>query len=304
MSLVVSVPDSVTREILGTVPDGVEVIEWDLRSPAPRDRIDMVVTHAFATPDALAATADVETQLIQVQAIGYDTILDKVPAGKVVANGHSVHETATAELTLALLLGAMRDVPRMVRQQQESSWTRYWAPGLADAKVLMIGTGSVGRAIAARLAPFEATLTRVATTARDDELGHVHGVDELDDLLPEADAVILIVPLTPETDGMVDDAFLRRMKDGAVFLNVARGRCARTDALVAHADRLKIVLDVVDPEPLPADSPLWQKAMLIAPHQGGMTDALAPRLGALLRRQIDHLLAGEEPENIVLRTDR
>ena len=299
--LVVSVPDSYTRKALGEVPDGVELVEWDFSGPAPRDVIDLVICPPFASPAIMEAVAPVRTRLVQVPSIGYDSIVGKVPPGTVVANGATVHETATAELTLALLLAVARDVPRMVRQQDRSEWEKFQLKGLADRNVLMVGYGGVGKAIAARLEPFEVTLTRVATTARDDERGHIHAVAELPELLPHADVVIVIVPLTPETDGMVDDAFLAAMPDGAILVNVARGRVADTDALARHGDRLRIAVDVTEPEPLPEDHPLWQKAALIAPHVGGLTSALAPRLHRLLQRQIAHLLAGEEPENIVLR---
>lgn len=303
-SVVVSVPDQKTRENLGDVPEGVEVIEWDMQSTPPRDHIDMVIAPYFAPPAIFDHAGGLSARLIQLQMIGFDNILGHVPDGHVVANAHTVHETATAELTLALLLATMRDVPRMVRQQDQTTWDRYWVRGLADANVLMIGTGAVGRAIAQRLLPFEVDLVRVGRSARDDEFGHVHAQEELPALLPEADVVILIVPLTAETDGMVDDAFLGQMKDGAVFLNVARGQCASTEALIAHADRLRIVVDVMDPEPLPAESQLWSRAALVSPHLGGLTDAMAVRLHELLQRQLGHLLAGEEPENVVIRTDQ
>nr|NLD41689.1 2-hydroxyacid dehydrogenase [Actinomycetales bacterium] len=300
-NLVVSVPSPSLTELIDPLPEGVEVIEWDLTSPAPRESIDMVVFPPFAPPHLLEATAGIETQLLQMQSIGYDALIGKVPAGKVVANGGSVHETATAELTLAILLAAVRELPQVVRNQDLSQWRTFSVRGLADSRVLIVGSGGVGRAIAERLIPFEVELTRVATRERDDDLGHIHGTEKLPELLPESDVVIVIVPLTPDTDGMVNDEFLTAMPDGAVLVNVARGKVADTDALLRHADRLKIVADVTDPEPLPADHPLWQKAALITPHIAGATNAQWPRLGALLRRQIEHLVAGEEPENIVLR---
>lgn len=299
--ITVSAPTPALAELLQPLPEGVELIQWDLSSPAPREQIDMVVFPPFAPPELLDATAEVDTTLLQMQSIGYDALVDRVPAGKVVANGSSVHETATAELTLALLLAVTREVPQMVRNQDISQWRPFTTKGLADSNVLIVGYGGVGKAIAERLDPFEVTITRVATREREDERGAIHAVGKLPELLPEADVVIVIVPLTPETDGMVDDAFLAAMPDGAVLVNVARGKVANTDALLRHADRLRIALDVTDPEPLPADHPLWQKATLIAPHVGGATDALTPRLVKLLHRQMEHLLAGEEPENIVLR---
>ncbi|MDO5496056.1 MAG: NAD(P)-dependent oxidoreductase [bacterium] len=299
--LVVSIYSSDDAHLLEPIPDGVEVVEWDLSSPPPRDHIDMVVFPPFARPPLMEAAGNVSSRLLQLQSIGYDSLEPHVPSGSVVANGASVHESATAELALALLLAVTREVPRMVRNQDLSRWQQFHTHGLADSRVLMVGYGGVGKAIADRLTPFEVALTRVATSRREDELGVVHAVEELGELLPEADAVIVIVPLTPKTEGLVDDEFLAAMPDGAVLVNVARGKVADTSALLRHADRLRIALDVTDPEPLPADHPLWQKATLIAPHVGGATDAQTPRLKELLQRQMAHLLADEEPENIVLR---
>lgn len=301
-SLIVSVPDEETRNILGAVPDGVEIVTWDLTTPPPSDLVDMVIFPSFAAPGLISATASVRTRLLQITAIGYDQVAGRLPPGKVLANATTVHETATAELAVTLLLALARDVPRMSRYQDISAWKPFESRGLADTRVLLLGYGGIGRAIAARLDPFEVTLVRVAHRLRDDERGTIHPVTMLPELLGEADAVIVAVPLTNATRGLVDDDFLAAMPDGAIFINISRGKVANTDALVRHATRLRMGLDVTDPEPLPADHPLWQKAALISPHVGGVTAAAAPRLRALLQRQIAHLLAGEDPENIVLRS--
>lgn len=300
-TLVVSVPNSRLRAILSDVPDGVEVVEWDLQTAPPRDSIDMVVLPSPAPVAFLAATGRVQTRLVQSMSIGYDSFVGNVPSGTIMANAATVHETATAELTMALLLAVSRGIPAMVRNQDRHHWNSFATRGLADATVLLVGYGGVGKAIAQRLDPFEVNLVRVATAPRDDARGHIHGRDELPELLPTADVVIVIVPLTPETTGRVDDAFLSALPDGAVVINVARGKVADTDALARHAYRLQIVLDVTDPEPLPEGHPLWDSAALISPHMGGMSAALPPRMHQLLQRQIQHLLNNEEPENVVLR---
>ncbi|MET0352938.1 MAG: NAD(P)-dependent oxidoreductase, partial [Plantibacter flavus] len=153
--------------------------------------------------------------------------------------------------------------------------------------------------------PFEVEVTRVASSAREDERGPIHGIDELPELLPHAEIVIVVVPLTDSTRGLIGDDFLAALPDDALVVNVARGPVADTDALVEHATsgRIRLALDVTDPEPLPADHPLWSLPnVLVSPHIGGATSAMLPRMARLLRRQIEHLLADEEPENIVLRT--
>ena len=129
-------------------------------------------------------------------------------------------------------------------------------------------------------------------------------MEDLPHLLPSADIVILTVPLNDDTEHLFDAGTLALMADGALLVNIARGRVVDTDALLAEleAHRLRAALDVTDPEPLPADHPLWHAPnVLITAHQGGNTTATYPRTARLVRRQILHLLAGEEPENVIRR---
>jgi phosphoglycerate dehydrogenase-like enzyme len=133
----------------------------------------------------------------------------------------------------------------------------------------------------------------------------VHGVADLPRLLPGADVVVLTVPLTDATRGLVDAAFLARMPDGALLVNVARGKVVDTDALLAEltSGRLRAALDVTDPEPLPADHPLWSApGLILTPHEGGNTTATPRRMVALVQAQLDRLVAGDEPVNVVART--
>src|SRR5918994_1994921 len=287
--LLVSVPGATLRDALGTPPAGVEV----------------VVPPYMGAADRLGALAGVTTRLVQSQSIGYDDVPGQLPPGHVFANAASVHETSTAELTLALVLAAQRGIPDFVRAAVEGRWAPARHASLADRKVLLLGYGGVGRAIEARLAPFEVELVRVASRARDDETGHVHGIDELPALPPNADIVIVGVPLSEATTGLVDDAFLSAMPDGALLVNIARGRVADTDAILDHATRgrLRFALDVTDPEPLPEGHPLFALPnVLISPHVGGASTAMIPRMARLLRTQIERMLRGEEPLNVVLRT--
>ncbi len=308
--LIVSVPDATLYEALvatpGGVPDGVELIEWDLSSPAPHDHIDIVVPPYMRAASRLSALDGVTTRLVQSQSIGYDDIAAALPPGHVFANAASVHETSTAELTLALILAAQRGIPDFVRAAAEGRWaTQSVHESLADRRVLLVGYGGVGRATAARLAPFEVEIVRVATRARDDEVGRIHGIDELADLLPSADVAIIGVPLNDATTGLVDDAFLSALPDGALVVNIARGKIADTDAIVDHAarGRLRFALDVTDPEPLPEGHPLFALPnVLISPHVGGASTAMMPRMARLLRDQIERMLRGEEPRNVVVRS--
>ena len=310
--LLVTVPGATLRRALertpGGVPDGVEVLEWDLEGPPPvasGRRIDLVVPPYMGAAARLGALAGVDVGLVQSQSIGYDDIADALPPGHVFANAASVHETSTAELTLALVLAAQRGIPDFVRAASDGRWAPARHESLADRRVLLLGYGGVGRAIEERLAPFEVDLTRVASHARDDAAGRIHGIDELPQLLPVAEIVIVGVPLDDATTGLVGREFLAALPDGALVVNIARGRVADTDAIFAEATsgRLRFALDVTDPEPLPDGHPLFALPnVLISPHVGGASTAMMPRMARLLRRQIERMLRGEAPLNVVLRT--
>lgn len=300
----VSVPDEAFRASLGELPDGVEVAVWEMQSRwNGRDIPDIVVLPYQRELPGLLQLHSLRPGLIQTQTIGYDGFRDAISPGNVVANASSVHETSTAELAMALVLASQRGLPEIIREGPNRA--RRWHPSLADRSVLLIGYGGVGRAIESRLAPFEVRLTRVAGRRRKDETGVVHGADELGELLPEAEIVIVCVPLNDSTTGLVDEGFLSAMPDGALLVNVARGKVADTAALTRHArqGRLRLALDVTDPEPLPDDHPLLTLPnVLITPHIGGASSSMATRMARLLLTQIKLLREGQEPANVVLRT--
>lgn len=304
-TLRVSVPGDTLLDALGTPPSGVDLVVWDLSGPAPADHIDLVVPPYMGASARLGALDGVTTRLVQSQSIGYDDVPDVLPPGHVFANAASVHETSTAELTLALVLASQRGIPDFVRAAGEGRWAPARHESLADRRVLLIGYGGVGRAIEARLAPFEVALTRVASRARSDEQGFIHGIEELPTLLPKADIVIVGVPLTDSTTGLVDQAFLAALPDGALVVNIARGKVADTEAILAEAERgrLRFALDVTDPEPLPQRHPLFALSnVLVSPHVGGASTAMMPRMARLLREQIERMLRGDEPLNVVYRS--
>lgn len=303
--LLVSVPGPTLRDALGTPPEGAEVVVWDLEAPAPADHIDLVVPPYMGAAARLGTLEGVSTRLVQSQSIGFDDVPAALPAGHVFANAASVHETSTAELTLALVLASQRGIPDFVRAASEGRWAPARHESLADRRVLLVGYGGVGRAIEARLAPFEVEITRVASRARSDEQGFIRGIDELPTLLPNADIVIVGVPLTESTTGLVGESFLAALPDGALVVNIARGKVADTDAILAEAERgrLRFALDVTDPEPLPAAHPLFALPnVLVSPHVGGASTAMIPRMARLLREQIERMLRGDEPLNVVFRS--
>ncbi|GAA2541662.1 2-hydroxyacid dehydrogenase [Microbacterium mitrae] len=306
-SMTVSVPSA---RLLGDVAalltpveaSNVELFEWTLESPSNREHIDIVVAPYMSAADRLPNLAGVATTLVQSQSIGWDDVPTSLPPGHVFANATSVHEAATAELALALTLASQRRLPLYVRQQTESKWHGRFSPSLADRRVMVLGYGGVGKAIAARLEPFEVEIVPVASSARNEDGVHVHGIDELPELLPTTEILITSLPANDATHHIIDDAVLSALPDGALVVNVGRGTLIDPVALAEHTagGRLRAALDVTEPEPLPVDSPLWTiDNVLITPHVGGAASSMQPRIARLIVRQIRHLLAGETPENIV-----
>jgi phosphoglycerate dehydrogenase-like enzyme len=233
---------------------------------------------------------------------GVDDLLPHLPAGVTLCNARGVHDASTAEHAVALTLAALRDIPDFVRAQDARRWTDGFHPALADRAVLLLGYGAIGTAVEARMAPFECRMLRVARTARETPRGQVHALTDLPSLLPEADVVLLTLPLTDASRGLVDAEFLARMKDGALLVNVARGPVVDTAALLdeLQAGRLRAALDVTDPEPLPPGHPLWSAPhTLITPHMAATTSAFRPRALALVRAQLARYATGEPLVNVV-----
>ncbi len=305
--LTVAVPDDAMRERLSPPPEGVRLIVWDVRAAptaAPTGApIDLLVLPYMIKPAALRALADQPVRIAQSQSLGFDGVPENLPPGIVYCNAVDVHEDSTAELALALILASVRNIPELVIAQSESRWAHDQAPGLAGRTVLLIGVGGVGRQIERRLAPFDVALTRVARSARTEDGGPIHGLAELDELLPAADIVIVAVPLTDETRHLVSGDFLDRMKPGALLVNISRGLVVDTDALVdrVRSRGITAALDVTDPEPLPPDHPLWHlPGVLITPHVGGHTGAMQGRMDRVILDQITRLSEGLPPKNVVI----
>jgi phosphoglycerate dehydrogenase-like enzyme len=291
------------------LPAELPVAVWDGSTARPDEEAlraaEFFCVPYLKTPQAAPLLGEMPSlRIVQTLTAGVDDLLPHLPAGVAACNARGLHDASTAELAVTLTLASLRGVPQFVRDQQQGVWRQEFHPALADRRVLILGYGSIGTAIEDRLRAFECEIVRVARSAREAPAGRVHAITELPQLLPDADVVILVLPLTEQSRGLVDAEFLTAMKDGARLVNVARGPIVDTKALLAELDsgRLHAALDVTDPEPLPAQHPLWSaRNVLISPHVGGPSSAYLPRALRLLRRQVLSYAAGEEPAGLVVR---
>jgi phosphoglycerate dehydrogenase-like enzyme len=297
---VICLPDAQAVRLVGELPDSARLVAWNGQGPAPDEVEFWVPAYMFAdTARRDAALAAMPTlQVIQLVSAGAEVWAGHAPPGVLLCDGRGIHGGSTAEWVMTAILSVLREFPRFVRDQDAHQWESRITDELADKRVLVVGAGDLGENVARRLRAFDASPTMVARHGRDG----VHGVSELPRLLPDADVVVLVVPLTAETTGLADAAFLAAMADGALLVNAARGPVVVTDALVAElaSRRLRAALDVTDPEPPPADHPLWTAPnLLMTPHVGGRVVGFPQRAYRLVREQILRYVAGEPLINVV-----
>jgi len=227
-----------------------------------------------------------------------DHILPYIPATITLCNARGAHTGATAEWTVGAIVAYLRNFPRFCAAQQRQTWDSAYSDSVAGKRVLIVGYGSIGAAVERRLAGWEVTVERVGRHARDG----VHSIDELPRLLPDADVVVMLVPVTDETRHLVNAEFLKAMADGALLVNAARGVIVDTDALLKEltSGRIGAALDVTDPEPLPEGHPLWSApGLLLTPHVGGAVHASRERAYGVVADQLKRLAAGEPLENVI-----
>lgn len=302
----VLVPWKSVRDALGDVgglADGsltVDVFTGD--APGPDDLGDVVFfTVPYDRPFSYEPIPRLSgVRVIQTLTAGFDHVAALLPAGATLCSARGLHDSSTAEHALALMLAAQRELPRWVRAQDEGSWEHAHTRSLAGSRVLIIGYGSIGSALDARLRACEAETVPVARRARPDE--RVFGVTDLDGLLPSADIVVLVTPLSAETRGLLDARRLALLPDGALVVNVGRGPVLDTDALLAEtaSGRLRAALDVTDPEPLPPGHPLWHSpGTIITPHVAGGAADFYPKAEDFIARQVRRFVSGEPLRNVV-----
>jgi phosphoglycerate dehydrogenase-like enzyme len=277
------------REALGPPPPGVEVVV----EPGPD--VEFVVPRWEDIPALHEIPA---LKVVQVLSAGVDWIAERVPAGVTLCSARGARDRAMAEWVMAAILADAKRARECAEQQGRRHWELVKLGDASNLRVLVLGFGSIGRALEAMLAAFDCEVVGVARRARDG----VHGTDELPALLPDADVVVNLLPLTEATRGAFGARELAAMREGALYVNAGRGATTDTGALVAalQAGRIRAVLDVVDPEPLPADHPLWTApGVMISPHSAGDTPGADRAAWALAAAQLRRYAAGDALQNVV-----
>jgi phosphoglycerate dehydrogenase-like enzyme len=237
-------------------------------------------------------------EYVQATSAGVDNIVDSVPPGVLLCSVRGAYDELVAELLLTGILGIYKEVPHYVRVQDKGAWSPKQVRVVQGKTVLYVGYGSISKCLERYLEPFQVKTLKVARTKR----GDIESLDALPELLPRADIVVLLTPLTDETRGLVDAAFLGRMKPGALLVNGARGGCVDTEALLtASRERgIEAFLDVTDPEPLPEGHPLWSApGVLITPHIGSLVADNRERCFQVVRENLTAWINGGQPKNRV-----
>jgi phosphoglycerate dehydrogenase-like enzyme len=244
---------------------------------------------------------------IHANSIGVDAIMtpDVVRSPVVVTNTRGVYERPIAEFVLAALLFFTKELPRTIQDQRARVWGHRPTEPIADRRALVLGPGPVGREITLMLRAVGITVDVVGRRAREDEpeLGRVHGQGELDALLGQADDVIVALPLTADTRGIVDADCLARFRTGARIINVGRGPLIDEDALLAALRSGRVgaaALDVFEQEPLPCDHPFWEMDnVLVSPHMSGDAFGWQRTVIDLFLDNMERWRSGRELRNVV-----
>jgi len=316
----VGYPATLAPELLRDFPSEAELI------PLPDDldhdiEIDVWIPDPYSTRAIRIWPWLRGVRLILSLMAGTEWIPGVAGPGVTICNAHGAHNISTAEWTLSAILATLKYFPLYLDVQRTGVWKRrfeasaQYASITGDARslyppvmleeltgkaVLLVGYGSIGKEIERMIEPFHVELARIARTAR--ARPPVHAVSELDSLLPHSDVVILILPHTAESQGLIGRHQLSLMRQGALLVNAARGPIVDTDALVdaLNAGHIRAAIDVTDPEPLPEGHPLWScPNLLLTPHVAGAGPQFAPRSLRVAADELRRYINGEPLHNVV-----
>ena len=274
-----------------SIPQGMKLMESDgiIPSALQLADIEFYVPSYMGDIRTLEVIAEMKNlKIVQYSQAGYDDILPHIPNNVILCNASGLHDVSTSELAIGLAIASRRGFTQFIDNQKKGLWHRQTKPTLADSHVGIVGYGHIGKRIASLLEEFETKVTPFSRSGND---GAVK-ISEFDNFLPDLDVIILILPLTHESKHFINADRIKKMKDGATLINVARGAIVDTNALIAelHTGRITAGLDVTDPEPLPEGHPLWSAPnLIITPHVGGDSAAFDPRARKMVEEQLERL---------------
>ena len=316
----VGYPVNLLPELLRDFPPEIELIP--ISDNLDRDvEIDVWIPDPYSTRAIRAWPHLRGVKLVLSMMAGTEWIPPLVGPHVTICNAHGAHNVATAEWTVAAILAMLKHFPLYFDIQRSGKWKRrfeaidLYAKITGDSRphcppvmleeltgktVLMVGYGSIGKDIERMLAPYRIEMLRVARNARTGP--KVHPVVELDALIPLADVIVLILPSTAESQGLIGKKQFALMRQGALLVNAARGPIVDTDSLVEalQAEKIRAALDVTDPEPLPDSHPLWScPNLLITPHVAGSSPQFAPNALRTAAGEIRRYMNGDPLHNVV-----
>ena len=316
----VGYPAILAAELFSDFSQGVELI------PLP-DTLDHNIDLDVWIPDPYATKAAKiwpwlrGVRLVLSLMAGTEWIPGLVGQHVTICNAHGSHNISTAEWAVSAILAMLKYFPFYLDVQRAGQWKRRFEASaqyaaltgdkrplyppvmleeLTGKTVLLIGYGAIGKEIERMLAPFHVEMLRVARSARTNP--EVHSVSDLDSLLPQAQVVVLILPSTAETQGLIGPRQFALMQQGALLVNAARGPIVDTNALVdaLQSGRIRAALDVTEPEPLPEGHPLWScPNLLLTPHVAGSSPQFAPRSLRTAAGELRRYINGEPLHNVV-----
>jgi len=312
--------DNLAAELLLDFPKEIELIALPQRLDHDID-LDVWIPDPYSTRAIPIWPRLKGVKLVLALMAGTEWIPSLVGPHVTICNAHGAHNTSTAEWTLASILAMLKYFPLFLDIQRSGLWKRRFEAQekyiaitgdtrplyppvmleeLTGKTVLLVGYGSIGKDIEKLLAPFNVDVLRVARSTRTDP--QVHAVNELDNLIPRAHVVVLILPSTAETRWLIDARQFSLMRQGALLVNAARGPIVNTDALVEalNSGRIRAALDVTDPEPLPEGHPLWGcPNLLITPHVGGSSPQFGPNSLRVAAEELCRYMNGQPLKNVV-----
>ena len=311
MSLVVGVVegDPPSRDVLKSRP-GVQYVFIEPDAPPPAEAIDadaLLIWNVRGGYLRRHWSEFTRLRWIQVGSAGVDRVLfpELIASDVTLTNARHIFDDALAEYTIALMLALSKDLQTTFRHQLEHRWISRLSDTLSGKNVVLVGVGPIARRTAQLAKALGMSVRGIGRSARDGDpdFGDITGPDGVPALFAGADYVVLILPSTPETAGMIDAKALSALKPTARLVNVGRGVTLDQEALVAALREGRLAgaaLDVMTPEPLPEDSPLWDLPnVIISPHMSGDRPDWQEDIARLFLTNLDRFQRGDPLLNVI-----